>query len=190
MFYESSAKYLIKFRFMKITFSFLLTFIVFQFCFAQSRHICHLNSLESSSETFEIPFDLALDDYSDSKEAKRYIEKLLKLMDLPMGYKVYECAEKCKNKNNAYATMDINGNRYIVYDNTWLESLDSDSTKIESLTILAHEIGHHLSAHTLSLNYKNHENAFKYCNKKSPHFNQKICNERYMADYGQIFKKK
>lgn len=51
--------------------------------------------------------------------------------------------------NNAYATI-INQVRWIVYDNDFLENLDSyASTKWASISVLAHEIGHHYYNHVV-----------------------------------------
>jgi hypothetical protein len=51
--------------------------------------------------------------------------------------------------NNAYATM-INNLRWIVYDNDFLENLDTyAATKWASISVLAHEMGHHYYNHVL-----------------------------------------
>jgi len=51
--------------------------------------------------------------------------------------------------NNAYATI-ISNRRYIVYDNNFLENLDDYAgTKAASLSVLAHEMGHHYRNHVL-----------------------------------------
>lgn len=51
---------------------------------------------------------------------------------------------------NAYATI-INRIRYIVYDNNFLEDIDAHaSTKWASVSILAHEMGHHYFDHVVS----------------------------------------
>ncbi|MBL0146018.1 MAG: M48 family metalloprotease [Chitinophagaceae bacterium] len=53
------------------------------------------------------------------------------------------------NIQNAYATI-INQMRYIVYDNEFLESLDTyAATKWASISVLAHEIGHHYYNHVI-----------------------------------------
>jgi hypothetical protein len=50
---------------------------------------------------------------------------------------------------NAYATI-INKIRWIVYDNDFLENLDAyASTKWASISVLAHEIGHHYYNHVI-----------------------------------------
>jgi hypothetical protein len=51
---------------------------------------------------------------------------------------------------NAYATI-INKVRWIIYDNNFLEDLDSyTSTKWASVSVLAHEMGHHYYNHVIS----------------------------------------
>lgn len=51
---------------------------------------------------------------------------------------------------NAYATI-INRMRWIIYDNTFLEEVDTyTATKWASISILAHEMGHHYYNHVVS----------------------------------------
>ena len=51
---------------------------------------------------------------------------------------------------NAYATI-INNARWIIYDNQFLEDVDAHtSTKWASISILAHEMGHHYYNHVVS----------------------------------------
>ncbi len=51
---------------------------------------------------------------------------------------------------NAYATI-INRARWIVYDNDFLENLDAyTATKWASISVLAHEMGHHYYNHVVS----------------------------------------
>jgi Peptidase family M48 len=53
--------------------------------------------------------------------------------------------------NNAYATI-IQNKRWIVYDNDFLENLDGyASTKWASISVLAHEMGHHYYNHVVSM---------------------------------------
>ncbi len=52
--------------------------------------------------------------------------------------------------NNAYATV-LQNKRWIIYDNSFLESLDSyAATKWASISVLAHEMGHHYFNHVLN----------------------------------------
>jgi hypothetical protein len=51
---------------------------------------------------------------------------------------------------NAYATI-INNTRWIIYDNDFLEDIDAyTSTKWSSISVLAHEMGHHYFNHVVS----------------------------------------
>ena len=51
---------------------------------------------------------------------------------------------------NAYATI-INRVRWIIYDNTFLEDIDTyTATKWASISVLAHEMGHHYYNHVVS----------------------------------------
>jgi hypothetical protein len=52
--------------------------------------------------------------------------------------------------NNAYATI-IRNKRWIVYDNAFLENIDAyAATKWASISVLAHEMGHHYYDHVVS----------------------------------------
>lgn len=123
-------------------------------------------------------------EFINSQEASVFVEVLLGEVGLPMNFHVQECNEiNCSHKRNAYAKMNKNGTRFIVYDNEWFASLDTSETKIESLTILAHEIGHHLAAHTIQRNHKKYVEACKYCRPKSKHFNKEICEKEFSKEY-------
>ena len=65
----------------------------------------------------------------------------------------YQANFKLKEQNgiqNAYATMQ-GGQRWIVYDNTFLEDIDAYAkTKWASISIMAHEMGHHYYEHVVN----------------------------------------
>jgi hypothetical protein len=84
-------------------------------------------------------------------------EEIIKLSGLPMNFVV--C--KTSRMQNAFATLDKYGNRYIKYDDVFMKKLNRDSSALESLITLAHEIGHHIFFHTvltgandMALNYQ------------------------------------
>ena len=73
------------------------------------------------------------------------INSILKFSGLPLNFEVY-----IANINNAVATI-INNKRYILYDPKLLSYTDLLSGDYwNSMSILAHEIGHHLSGHTMT----------------------------------------
>lgn len=112
-------------------------------------------------------------DFSDNEYAFRKIQALMNKTGLPMNFTV--CKEK--NINNAYAKMEPNGIRSIVYDDVFLRNLNSSSLEIETLTILAHEIGHHLSGHTLPIYDEEFKSYNIYCDKNSISYNVVKCQE-------------
>jgi len=72
------------------------------------------------------------------------ITKILRYSGIPINFTIFKA-----DMDNAFATI-INNERYIVYGKGLLKSLDEDSGSYwSSMSVLAHEIGHHLSGHTL-----------------------------------------
>ncbi len=83
--------------------------------------------------------------FASNYHAERAVDKILK----PLGVKSNFVLVACPNIANAMAITFDDGLRYIVYDNAFMEEIDKDSnTNWASISILAHEIGHHLSGHT------------------------------------------
>ncbi len=73
------------------------------------------------------------------------IKSILKFSGLSSNFKIYSA-----NIENAVATI-INNERYILYDPRLLAYTDQQSGNYwASMSILAHEIGHHLSGHTIT----------------------------------------
>ena len=80
------------------------------------------------------------------------IRKIVTYSGLPLNFEIY--AAKI---DNAVATI-VNNKRLIIYDPSLLRNTDKLSNSYwASMSILAHEIGHHLSGHTLSANENHHQ---------------------------------
>jgi hypothetical protein len=76
-------------------------------------------------------------------EAGEYVNNMLERINWKENFVLREE----NGINNAYATI-IRNRRYIVYDNDFLENLDSYAgTKWASISVLAHEMGHHYRNH-------------------------------------------
>src|SRR5688572_1200949 len=83
--------------------------------------------------------------FASTYEASSYINQMLDQIDWEQNFQVREQ----NGINNAYATV-IRNQRYIVYDNRFLEKLDAYAgTKWASISVLAHEVGHHYYNHVL-----------------------------------------
>ena len=95
---------------------------------------------------FIIPPTSLRSDFANTREASSYINTILDRINWQENFQLREQ----NGINNAYATI-IGDQRYIVYDNRFLESLDSYAgTKWASISVLAHEMGHHYYNHMLN----------------------------------------
>lgn len=87
--------------------------------------------------------------FTSNSEAEEVVDEIMKQLGLQTNFIVMECP----NLRNAFAVNldgDIGKIRYIIYDNDFLERVDLKSkTDWAAISILAHEIGHHLNGHTL-----------------------------------------
>lgn len=78
-------------------------------------------------------------------EAKAYVDAMLDSINWKENFALQEQ----NGINNAYATI-IRNRRYIIYDNDFLENLDAYAhTKWASISVLAHEMGHHYRNHII-----------------------------------------
>lgn len=79
------------------------------------------------------------------KRETEQINAILQHVGIPMNFEFYSA-----NIENAVATI-IDNKRYIIYDQRLFNFSDRyGATYWNSMSILAHEIGHHLSGHTLN----------------------------------------
>lgn len=78
-------------------------------------------------------------------EARAYVSTMLDSINWKENFALQEQ----NGINNAYATI-IRNHRYIIYDNDFLENLDGYAgTKWASISVLAHEMGHHYRNHII-----------------------------------------
>jgi hypothetical protein len=90
--------------------------------------------------------------YKPREREIKIIENIISFSGLPLNFEIYS-----GNIQNAVATM-IDNKRYIIYDPKLLSFTDEYSDSYwSSISILAHEIGHHLSGHTLNTTISNHD---------------------------------
>ena len=87
----------------------------------------------------------SLEIYSPRQRELNQISSILKFTGLSPNFKIFRA-----NIQNAVATI-IGDKRYILYDSQLLDYTDQKSNNYwSSMSILAHEIGHHLSGHTIT----------------------------------------
>lgn len=92
------------------------------------------------------PRSLLKTNFQSVYEAKDIVDQMLQKVNWKENFRLQE-----KNGiQNAYATI-INNMRWIVYDNDFLENVDQYTrTKWASISIMAHEMGHHYYNHVVS----------------------------------------
>lgn len=77
--------------------------------------------------------------------AERVVDRILKPIGLIRNFKVVECS----NTDNCFATV-LKGQRFIVYDAAFMQQIEDETeTDWSAISIMAHEIGHHLQGHTI-----------------------------------------
>ena len=77
--------------------------------------------------------------------AERVVDRILRPIGLMRNFKVIECS----NTDNCFATV-LKGQRFIVYDGAFMQKIEEETeTDWSAISIMAHEIGHHLQGHTI-----------------------------------------
>jgi hypothetical protein len=89
--------------------------------------------------------------------SEHIIEKIMKFVGLPSNFII-----KAANVDNAVATIvqtdSLNLKRFILYNPSFIDSVKLiTGNEFSGWSILAHEIGHHLSGHTLGASSENHK---------------------------------
>lgn len=95
---------------------------------------------------YKIPPRSLKSSFQSVYEAKEVVDQMLKKVNWNENFRLQER----NGIQNAYATI-INNVRWIVYDNNFLEDVDEYTrTKWASISIMAHEMGHHYYDHVVS----------------------------------------
>ncbi|TVZ26584.1 hypothetical protein JM83_3225 [Gillisia sp. Hel_I_86] len=103
-----------------------------------------IKNLESGCSYNEDSKGDEIEIYLADKKEIDVIQNITSFSGIPLNFKIYQA-----DIENAVATI-INNERFILYDKRLLDFADSETNSYwSSISILAHEIGHHLSGHTL-----------------------------------------
>jgi hypothetical protein len=120
----------------RLLFSIAGTFLLLQFAAAQKLTPCG----------YIIPPRSLTTKFQSVYEAKEIVNHMLDTIKWKENFNLREQ----NGIQNAYATI-MGGRRWIVYDNNFLEDIDEYAkTKWASLSIMAHEMGHHYYNHVVS----------------------------------------
>jgi len=126
---------------MKLFFRTVAIFLIPFFCFCQTDH-CTYN-------TEKLPYNYyryLQGNYENDNQIDKIISEITSIIGLEKNF-VYV---NSPGINNCVA-LNYEGFRYILYDKTFLNKLSQNKSVKQSIyiSVLAHEIGHHLQGHTL-----------------------------------------
>lgn len=137
-------------------FSILLIFYLFiNFSFSQEEDTYNLD-YNNSQKAVEICTELKGSSFMSNAEADEALSKILSVVGASKRFIV----TPCEDINNAIALVD-DGIRYIIYDPVFINSISNDSNYWSNMSILAHEVGHHINGHTLSFTISATENKIE-----------------------------
>jgi len=83
--------------------------------------------------------------FDSDDQAKEFVARIMKFTGLPQNFEI-----KAANVSNASAVIE-GDTRLILYNQSYIQDvMKKTNTSWSAISIMAHEIGHHLSGHTLS----------------------------------------
>ncbi|MGB1308233.1 MAG: hypothetical protein ACPG6B_04940, partial [Oceanihabitans sp.] len=118
-------------------------------------NVANAQNFQTVEEVDEVCSQLG---FSSDEDAQLAVDRILNQIGIPSkGFAL----KNCPNINNAIAKniKDVTGkyHRYILYDMKFMERISNQSNNDWSaISILAHEIGHHLIGHSLNNQGSNH----------------------------------
>jgi len=85
--------------------------------------------------------------FSTNNEAQIALNKIINVLGISQRFAIYQC-----NGIDNCQAVTIRGIRYIFYDSYFMKDISNNANSSwTNLSILAHEIGHHLNGHTVDI---------------------------------------
>ena len=101
----------------------------------------------NDADALKLCVALQSNNFTTDAEAEDAVNKILSVI----GASQKPVLQACSNINNAVAAV-YKGQRYILYDRDFMNSLTAGSNKYWSnMFILAHEVGHHINGHSIDI---------------------------------------
>jgi ribosomal protein L19 len=126
-------------------------------CFGKSysQYALHIDTEHSCSYSGEM-FNGDLYEFKSSNEANLVVRKIMESVGLKSRFEL-----KAANVDNAAAVI-YNNKRYILYSQNFISKIEGATrTNWAGISILAHEIGHHLNGHTLEQGGSRHSSELE-----------------------------
>ena len=132
-----------------------LLVIQYGFLFSQEDDSYNLD-YNNSRNAAELCTEIKSSGFMSNAEADDALAKILSVVGASKRFIV----APCENINNALAVID-DGMRYILYDPEFINSISQTSDYWANMSILAHEVGHHINGHTLNASISAYENKIQ-----------------------------
>ena len=133
----------------------LLLFIFPVLLFSQENDQYKLD-YNNSEKVTKLCTQLKSNGFKSNIDADNSLAKILSVVGASKRFII----APCENINNALAIID-DGIRYILYDPEFLTSISNNSKYWGNMSILAHEVGHHINGHTLGTSVSAYENKLQ-----------------------------
>ena len=137
----------------------LLTFLIFSFInncvFSQNLKVCAYKDYLTEAD---IKKACGINSYMSNQEAEQVVDRILNNVGLFRNFIIKECPD-ISNAVAATVKSSLGSlERYIIYDKSFLDRVSGiTGTDWGAISIMAHEIGHHLNGHTLIEGISNHQ---------------------------------
>lgn len=103
-------------------------------------------TFSQTTDGVDICLALQSNSFTTDAEAERALTRIMNASGLAKNFALIPC----DNISNAVA-VSYRGERYIIYDKKFMSLISSRTNDWSNLTILAHEVGHHLNGHSIDL---------------------------------------
>ena len=133
----------------------ILLFIFPVFLFSQENDKYKLDT-KNSAKAAELCTKYKSNSFNSNIDADNALGKILSVVGASKRFVILPC----DNINNALATIN-EGIRYILYDPEFLNSISNNSKYWGNMSILAHEVGHHINGHVLAPTISASENQLE-----------------------------
>ena len=99
-----------------------------------------------SSDQIKLCFAMQGNSFSTDNMADQALKKILSVTGLSKRFVLAPCSEI----SNCLA-ISYKGIRYILFDKEFMKQISSSGSNWTNLSILAHEVGHHINGHTIDV---------------------------------------
>jgi len=136
--------------------NYLILLLLFPVIFFSQENDQYKLDYKNSVKSVEICTKYKSNSFNSNIEADNALAKILSVVGASKRFVI----APCENINNAIATID-DGIRYILYDPKFLNSISNNTKYWGNMSILSHEVGHHINGHTLGTSVSAAENQLQ-----------------------------